>query len=125
MKPRKKDKGKNHERQCDSGSFNAALKRFFTCFRSRGAKRALKDFSQNSGFAAAIKLKWKEIASAGAAFGVRCCAAAHDRNGDKKTRAKRVVDEVFSDKTMFIYVLAMQTQRNCALRGEAEPVSLK
>ena len=56
-KPRKKDKGKNYECQHDSSSLSATLKRTFTCFRSHGAKRALKDFNQNGGLTTAVEGK--------------------------------------------------------------------
>ena len=48
-----------------------------------------------------------------------------DECGDDKMRTLEMVHKVHNDKYLFLCMLEMQTQRNCAFRGQAEPTSLK
>ena len=47
-----------------------------------------------------------------------------DKLGDQKMREKHVVDAVFNDDVMFLCMIAIQAQHNCAFRGQMEPTRL-
>ena len=72
-----------------------------------------------------IENKWKKTIEEDAAFGAGHCAAECDEAGDEKLRSPEMTRHVCDDKHMFLSMLGMQTQRNCAFRGQAEPTSLK
>ena len=72
-----------------------------------------------------IEGKWKEVAPTDMTLGASHYAAAFDREGDDKMRAKHIVDKVLACKTVLTRVLVIQSQRNCVLGDKMEPESLR
>jgi len=124
-KPRKKDLGKPNEHTYDSGSMSTILKQIFSYFRSFDIPYLLCEFNKNGGFTAVIEQQWDEIIANDPTFGVGYYAAYYDQNGDQKMREPSIVEQVFNDYILFQSMVAMQSNRNCAFRGQDEPTSLQ
>ena len=100
------------------------LKQIFSYFKSFDIPYLLREFNKNGGFTAVIEKEQEKIIENDPTFGVGYYAVYYDQNGDQKMRELGVIEQVFSDHTLFQSMIAMQSNRNCAFRGQDEPTSL-